>query len=213
MLREPTRNKANIGEINKKFEKEKIIQQIENNKLEDHLNGDDFYEENFRKYNNRLLKDKTGGVYLLRNFKFRFPKKNNSINEYKKKHIKFKDEIEVNQILWDWNTMVGKKYDGGFFTGSEEIEQIELPKKDILTYEEIFNLYNDRVIIDRNGMELLVKNGKFMFPSDLESLKKLKINNPKYRKEVRINQILWDWKTMQYGKYDGGLYTGNEKSK
>ena len=34
-----------VAEINKKFEKEKIIQQIENNKLEDHLNGDDFYEE------------------------------------------------------------------------------------------------------------------------------------------------------------------------
>ena len=200
-----------VAESNKKFEKEKIVHQVENNKLEDHLNGDDFYEEIFRKYNNRLLKDKTGGVYLLRNFKFRFPKNNNSISEYKKKHLKFKDEIEVNQLLWDWNTMVGKKYDGGFFTGSEEIEQIELPKNDNLTYEEIFNLYNNRVIIDRNGMELLVKNGKFMFPSDLESLKKLKKNNPKYRREVRINQILWDWKTMQYGKYDGGLYTGNEK--
>jgi hypothetical protein len=60
-------------------------------------------------------------------------------------------------------------------------------------------------------MELLTKNGKFMFPADSESLNKLKKNNPKYRKLVRINQILWDWKTMQYGKYDGGLYTGNEK--
>ena len=86
------------------------------------------------------------------NFKFRFPKKNNSINEYKKKHIKFKDEIEVNQILWDWNTMVGKKYDGGFFTGSEEIEQIELPKKDVLTYEEIFNLYNDLCDFNQDGI-------------------------------------------------------------
>lgn len=204
-------DKQIVAASNKKFEKDQLIQATEMNKLDSHINGDDFYEGIFRKYNNRLLKDKNGGVYLLRNFKFRFPKDNNSINEYKKKHPKFKDEIEVNQILWNWNTMVGKKYDGGFFTGNEEIETTELPKKDNLTYEEIFSLYDDRVIIDRNGMELLVKNRKFMFPTDLESLKKLKINNPKYRNEVRINQVLWDWKTMQYGKYDGGLYTGNEK--
>ncbi len=192
------------------FEKEKLSQSAEINKIEDHVNGDDYYEEIFIKYNNRLLIDKTGGVYLIRNFKFRFPKEASSVIEYKKNHPKYKNEIKIDQVLWNWNTMVGKKYDGGYFTGKEAIEEIELPKKEILTYEEIFNLYDDRVIIDRNGMELLVKNGKFKFPSDLESLKKLKINNPKYRKEVRINQVLWDWNTMQYGKYDGGLYSGNE---
>ena len=47
-------------------------------------------------------------------------------------------------------------------------------KKDNLTYQEIFALYNDRIIIDRNGMELFAKNGKFLFPSDSESLKNLK---------------------------------------
>jgi lipopolysaccharide export system protein LptA len=204
-------NKTIVAASNVKFEKEKVIQEIEKNKLEDHLNGDDFYEEIFKKYNNRLLKDKSGGIYLARNFKFRFPKDNNSINEYKKKHPEFKNEVEVNLILWNWNTMVGKKYDGGLFTGDENIEEIEFPKKDNLTYEEIFNFYDNRVIIDRNGMQLLVKNKKFMFPTDIESLKKLKNNNPKYRKEVRINQVLWDWKTMRYGIYDGGLYTGNER--
>jgi lipopolysaccharide export system protein LptA len=192
------------------FEKEKLSQSAEINKLEDLINGDDYYEKIFKKYNNRLLIDKTGGVYLIRNFKFRFPKEVSSVIEYKKNHPKFKNEIKIDQVLWNWNTMVGKKYDGGYFTGKEAIEEIELPKKEILTYEEIFNLFDDRVIIDRNGMELLVKNGKFKFPSDLDSLKKLKINNPKYRKEVRINQVLWDWNTMQYGKYDGGLYSGNE---
>ena len=204
-------DKVIVAESNKNFEKEKVRQEIEKNRIEDHLNGDDFYEEIFRKYNNRLVIDKTGGVYLLRNFKFRFPKEANCVNEYKKNHPKYKDEIKINQVIWDWNTMVGKKYDGGYFTGKEALEEIELPKKENLTYEEIFILFDDRVIIDRNGMELLIRNGKFKFPSDLESLKKLKINNPKYRKEVRINQVLWDWNTMQYGKYDGGLYTGNEK--
>ncbi|MFM9826895.1 MAG: hypothetical protein ACKVOD_12305, partial [Flavobacterium sp.] len=202
---------AIVAASNKNFEKEKISQEIEKNRIEDHLSGDDFYEEIFRKYNNRLVIDKTGGVYLLRNFKFRFPKEANCVNEYKKNHPKYKDEIKINQVIWNWNTMVGKKYDGGYFTGKEPIEEVELPKKENLTYEEIFILFDDRVIIDRNGMELLIRNGKFKFPSDLESLKKLKINNPKYRKEVRINQVLWDWNSMQYGKYDGGLYTGNEK--
>lgn len=204
-------DKKIVSESNKKFEQEQLDQAAEKNKLEDHINGDEFYEALFKKYNNCLLKDKTGGIYLVRNFKFRFPKEANCVSEYKKNHPKFKNEIQIDQQIWDWNNMVGKKYDGGYFTGKEAIEEIELPKNDNLTYDEIFNLYDDRVIIDRNGMELLVKNGKFKFPSDLDSLNKLKNNNPKYRKEVRINQILWDWKTMQYGKYDGGLYTGNEK--
>jgi hypothetical protein len=203
-------DKKIVEESKASFEKEKLSQSAEINKLVDHINGDDYYEGIFKKYNNRLLIDKTGGVYLIRNFKFRFPKEASSVIEYKKNHPKYKNEIKIDQVLWNWNTMVGKKYDGGYFTGKEAVEEIELPKKEILTYEEIFNLYDDRVIIDRNGMELLVKNGKFKFPSDLESLKKLKTNNPKYRKEVRINQVLWDWNTMQYGKYDGGLYSGNE---
>ena len=204
-------DKKIVEQSNKQYEIDKLNQTIQQNKIEDHINGDEFYEEIFTKYNNCLLRDKTGGIYLIRNFKFRFPKEATSVNDYKKNHPKYKNEIQIDQQIWDWNTMVGKKYDGGYFTGKDAIEEIELPKKENLTYEEIFNLYDDRVLIDRNGMELLVKNGKFKFPSDLESLKKLKINNPKYRKEVRINQVLWDWNTMQYGKYDGGLYTGNEK--
>lgn len=107
--------------------------------------------------------------------------------------------------------MPGKKYDGGLFNGLEVVETLEFSNKDNLTYDEIFSLFNDRIIIDRNGMELWVKNGKFLFPTNSESLNTLKKNNPKHRKQVRINQVLWDWKTMQFGKYDGGLYTGQEK--
>lgn len=204
-------DKGIVAESNQNFEKDKIRMEIEKNKIEDHLNGDDFYEEIFKKYNNRLVRDKNGGVYLLRNFKFRFPKDNNSINQYKKKHPNFKEEVQINQVIWDWKTMPGKKYDGGLFNGLEVVETLEFSKKDNLTYDEIFSLFNDRIIIDRNGMELWVKNGKFLFPTNSESLNTLKKNNPKHRKQVRINQVLWDWKTMQFGKYDGGLYTGQEK--
>ena len=51
-------DKKIVTESNKKFEKEKVIQEIEKNKLEAHVNGDEFYEEIFRKYNNRIIKDK-----------------------------------------------------------------------------------------------------------------------------------------------------------
>ena len=107
--------------------------------------------------------------------------------------------------------MINGKYDGGLFKGNEEIIDLEIPQKDYLTYEEIFKLYNNRFVIDRNGMELLVKNEKFKFPSDENASKNLKKNYPKYKKMVKINQVLWDWNTMLNGKYDGGLYDGNEK--
>lgn len=204
-------HKKIVLESTKKFELEQLGQAAEKNKLEDHISGDNFYEELFKKYNNRIVVDKNGTKLLIRNFKFRFPKDNNSFIIYKKTNPKLREEAQINQVLWDWNTMPGKKYDGGIFNGYEEVETIEFTKKDNLTFDEIFTLYNDRLIIDRNGLELWAKNGKFLFPSDSESLNKLKKNNPKFRKQIRINQVLWDWKTMQFGKYDGGLYTGNEK--
>ena len=204
-------HKKIVLESTKKFELEQLSQAAEKNKLEDHISGDNFYEELFKKYNNRIVVDKNGTKLLIRNFKFRFPKDNNSFIIYKKTNPKLREEAQINQVLWDWNTMPGKKYDGGIFNGYEEVETIEFTKKDNLTFDEIFTLYNDRLIIDRNGLELWAKNGKFLFPSDSESLNKLKKNNPKFRKQIRINQVLWDWKTMQFGKYDGGLYTGNEK--
>jgi hypothetical protein len=145
---------------------------------------------------------------LVRNFKFRFPANANSFEAYKKKHPKEKEEIKFNKVLWDFKTMPGKKYDGGLFFGNEAVEAIEFPNKEHLTYEEIFTLYNDRLVIDRNGMELLVINGVFKLPENTSSSNILKKNYPKYRKEVRINQVLWDWNTMYKGKYDGDIYTG-----
>ncbi|WP_394338237.1 OstA-like protein [Flavobacterium aciduliphilum] len=199
-----------VEESKRKYQEEQLNQSVQNNKLEDHINGDDFYEKIFIKYNNRIIEDKNGTKLLVKNFKFRFAVDENTFNIYKKSHPLFKNEIKINQIVWFKKMQYGK-YDGGFFKGTEPLETIELSKKEKLTYDEIFSLYNDRVIIDRNGMELLVKNGKFKFPTDFDSLKKLKANNPKYRNVVRINQVLWDWNSMQYGKYDGGLFTGNEK--
>jgi hypothetical protein len=200
-----------VAESNQNFEKDKIRMEIEKNKIEDHLNGDNFYEEIFKKYNNRMIVDKNGVLMLVRNKKFMFPANERAIETYKKKNPKFIIQDKLNFKIWDWNTMVNGKYDGGLFNGNEELLEIEIPLKDYLTYEEIFKLYNNRFVIDRKGMELLVKNGKFKFPADENSSNRLKKNYPKYKKVVRINQNLWDWDTMVNGPYDGGLYTGNEK--
>ena len=204
-------DKKIVAESNKKFEKEKVIQEIEKYKLEAHVNGDGFYEEIFRKYNNRIIVDKNGVLMLVRNKKFMFPADANAPLSYKKHHPKYKSEEKLNIKIWDWNTLPGKKYDGGLFKGNEEIVELETPMKDFLTYEEIFKLYNNRFVIDQNGMELLVKNGKFKFPSDENAVNNLKNKYPQYKKVVKINQVLWDWKTMQFGPYDGGLFNGNEK--
>jgi len=204
-------DKGIVAESNQNFEKDKIRMEIEKNKIEDHLNGDDFYEEIFKKYNNRMIVDKNGVLMLVRNKKFMFPANERAIETYKKKNPKFIIQDKLNFKIWDWNTMVNGKYDGGLFNGNEELLEIEIPLKDYLTYEEIFKLYNNRFVIDRKGMELLVKNGKFKFPADENSSNRLKKNYPKYKKVVRINQNLWDWDTMVNGPYDGGLYTGNEK--
>jgi hypothetical protein len=75
------------------------------------------------------------------------------------------------------------------FKVNEEIAEEEVPQKEYLSYEEIFKLYNNRFVIDKNGMELLVKNGKFQFPSDENAINNLKKNYPKYKKVVRINNI------------------------
>ena len=74
-----------------------------------------------------------------------------------------------------------------------------------------FYIYNNRLIIDKNGIELLIQNGKFKYPFDGESARNLKKNIPKYRKQVRINQVVWDVITMNGGEYDGGTYSGNER--
>jgi len=200
-----------VEESRERYEKDKLIQETEKNKLEDHVNGDDFYEEIFMKYNNCIIRDKTGGLYLIKSFKFRFAKNTNSFEIYKKMYPKYKKEIKLDNILWNWETMVGKKYDGGLFAGDEETEEYELPQKKYLSYEEIFSIYNNRMIIDKNGMELLVKDNKFKLPPNGYTINKLKKNNPLYKKIVRINQKLWDWETMVGGKYDGGYYNSDEK--
>ena len=162
-------------------------------------------------YNNRIIKDKNGTKLWVKEGKFRFQKDEKSYDVLLKNNPKLKTEVWINQKLWDWNTMVFGKYDGGLFDGTEQLVDIEYPSKVDYTYDEIFKLYNNRIIIEKNGHKLLVKDGKFRFPKDEKSFDLLLKNNPKLKNEVWINQKLWDFKTMIYGPYDGGLFTGEEK--
>ena len=195
----------------KKLEKDKIKKEIAQNKIEDHINGDDFYEKFFVKFNNYVVVDKNGIRLLVRNFKFGFPANEHSFDIYKRKHPKYKNEITIDKALWDVKTMPGKKYNGKLFTGNEDLYDIELPNKKYLTYEEIFQLFNNRIVIDRNGIEMLIQNKKIKIPIDDNSINNFKRTYPKCNKIVRINQVLWDWRTMLGKEYDGGLFNGNEK--
>nr|WP_317167572.1 OstA-like protein [Flavobacterium lotistagni] len=163
-----------------------------------------FYESLFEKYDNRILIDKNSQALLVKDRKFRFPANAKSIDNYKKNNPKFRNEIKIDKVLWDYGTMQFGPYDGGYFNEGkvEETENIS-PK---LTYDDIFERYNNRIIMDKNGQQLLIRNFKLRFPTNAKSFANYKKNNPKYRKEIRINKVLWDYKTMQFGKYDGGYF-------
>ena len=55
---------------------------------------------------------------------------------------------------------------------------------------------------------MLVKDGKFKFPVNENSIKNYKSKYPTHAKEVKLTKKLWDWKTMQNGQYDGGNFDG-----
>ena len=200
-----------VEESRVRYEKQELKSKAEEIKLQDKLSGDEVFEEIFRKYNNRLIRDKNNQLLLVKNFKFKFSYDQKVIELYKKKHPKYKEEIKIDSVLWNIKNMQYGKYDGGLFYGEEVPSDIEYPKKEYLSYEEIFELFDGRIIIDKNSQELLVKNGKFNFPTDRVSFKITNKESPNYRKIIRINQALWDWKTMQFGKYYGVTLSGNEK--
>lgn len=205
-------DKKIVEESKLKYQDQKVNSDIMESSLLDKSNNNDaFFEDIFKKYNNRIIADKNVTIMLVKNYKFMFPKDQKSIPTYVKKNPKFKDGINIDRVLWDWKTMYGGKYDGGVFVGDEMPESIEFAGNQYLTFEEIFKIYNDRIIIDRNGIKMLVKNGVFIHPLNSESLKKLKKKSKNYQREVRINQIIWDFDKMHRGKYDGGFFTGNEE--
>ncbi len=169
--------------------------------------GNPVYTDIFSKYNNRIIVDKKGQKLLVKDGKFKFPLRENSFKNYQTNHPKFAKEITINKVLWDSKTMLNGPYDGGNF--DEEAVMGKVSEANVTTnslFAEIFKKYDNRIIIDKNGQHLLVQNGKFKFPLNLNSFKKYQAKYPKYSKEIIINKVVWNWKTMVNGPYDGGNF-------
>ena len=162
------------------------------------------YDEVFSKYNNRIVIDKNGEHLLVKDRKFKFPLKPNSFINYQKKYPEFSKEIKINKVLWNWKTMPNGKFDGGNFDVEIALTDKELKEKQF--YDDLFSKYNNQIVIDKNNQMLLVRDGKFRFPLKPTSFKNYQKRYPKYAKEIKINRVLWDWKTMPNGPYDGGNF-------
>ena len=202
-----------VEQSNKKFEEEKV--QVERIKQQDEsiLNKDDsYYSLIFNNLNNNLIIDGNNQNLLIKDGKIKYPKNNNSINNYKKNNPKYSKEIKIGKVLWNPKTMQFSKYDGGFIDDNEKVVELELLNRKDLTYEDLFLKFNNRIIINQNWEKFLIKNGKFYYPNSGESFKNYIKLNPKYSKIVKINQVFFDLKTMQFGKYDGGFINDNSKS-
>lgn len=201
-----------VEESKKRFEK--AILQAEKVKLLDESilsNDDSDYASIFNNFNNNLIIDGNNQTLLIKDGKIKYPKNNKSINNYKKNNPKYSKEIKLSKVLWDSKTMQFSKYDGGFIDDNEKVIELDLINKRDLTYEDLFLKFNNRIIINQNWEKFLIKNGKFYYPNSGESFKNYIKLNPKYSKIVKINQVFFDLKTMQFGKYDGGFI--NDKSK
>ena len=100
--------------------------------------------------------------------------------------------------------MPNGKFDGGNFDIEIALTDKELKEKQF--YDDLFSKYNNQIVIDKNNQMLLVRDGKFRFPLKPTSFKNYQKKYPKYAKEIKINRVLWDWKTMPNGPYDGGNF-------
>ena len=56
-------------------------------------------------------------------------------------------------------------------------ERLDLSILDTITYKEIFLKYNNRIVVDKRGQYMLVKDNKFQFPLNDHSV-------PNYKKKI-----------------------------
>ncbi len=156
----------------------------------------------FKKYKNKIILDKNGQYMLVKEGKFQFPLNQYSVMNYKAQHPSHAKEIKFNKVLWEWKTMIYGPYDGGNFDAEPKgvVSNTE--------YANILKKYNNKIILDKNGQYMLVKDGKFQFPLNENAVKTYKARHPAHAKEIKFNKRLWDWKTMIHGSYDGGNFDG-----
>ena len=143
---------------------------------------------------------------MISNGKFFYPNAVNSFKNYVKLNPKYAKIVKFNQELFDIKTMQFGKYDGGFIDHNLKYTDFEIPVHENLNYTELFVLYNNRIILNKNWDMFLLNNNKFYYNISIEQLKNYIKLYPQYSKIVQIKQELFDIKAMQFGIYDGGFY-------
>lgn len=114
--------------------------------------------------------------------------------EKKKREERFK-KIDEEESLAD---VLDQKVDGTVIKDNDVPENDSFTKK---LYDLIFKNYNNKIIVDITGQELLVKNNKFMMPLTVFSTKNYKDQHPEHATEVKINARVWFGPKTQYGPY------------
>ncbi len=186
-----------------KYEVEKFSRDLEDKKLEDKLNPVGFLDEIFMKYNNRIIVDKKGLSLLLINFRFYFINDMKVISNYIKRYPEFTEILKIDKQIWKENDAYVARYNAGVATGKELKEKMEFSAIENLNIEKLLLLYDDRIIIDKNGLKVYVKNSTIFLPKDANSMKNLKTQNKKYLTEVKIGiEILDKNKLIDGGKHN-----------
>ncbi|MBS7787951.1 hypothetical protein KIH23_11650 [Flavobacterium sp. CYK-55] len=163
------------------------------------------YDEIFKKYNNRIIIDKNNQTLLVKGGKFQFAWTEKSLENYKKNNPKYKNEIHLDKVVWDWPLMEKSQFNGMYFYDGK-LEEIEMMQPEKITYSYIFSNYNNRILFDQNERPILVKDDKFYFFEDNKIYEDFKAKYQQNTPEIRLYKKIWDWKTMKLGSYYGGYY-------
>ena len=186
-----------------KYEEEKEKREDEERKLVESTTPVGFLDEVFIKYNNRVIVDKNNFTMLLKNFRLYFCQDYTQINTYFKRNPKYKDVVKLDFPVWKGdNDQYVNRYNGGFFTGYEPPETIELFDNTNISLDDLIKKFDDRIIIDRNGKKILIKENTIYLLTNSNAINNLK-KNKKYLKEIKVKQAIIDENNMVIG----GKYT------
>ena len=202
-----------VARSKEKYEKEKVQREFEEDRLEDKLNPVGFLDEIFKKYNNRIIVDINKAIMLIKNYRYYFLTDGNSVPNYFKKNPKFGPEININFPVWRGeNDNYVLRYKGGLFSGYEPLETLEYIDDSNLTLEELIKMYEGRILIDKNGVKVLITNGTIKLPLNEDAIIKLKKRNKKYLKEVKVYRTIVDEnKFIIEGNYKPETFIGTER--
>lgn len=77
-----------------------------------------------------------------------------------------------------------------------------------LTVPQIIEKYQGQFIHDSYGSWIYVGKTKFYFEASPYQILNYLQSNPSFPKQVEFPYTVWDYKTMNSGPYDGGLWNG-----